>query len=309
MGFDLSVPSDASLSFFNSPYIGHVNHTAVDIYPAHGDWEGPAYAPIAGTISKIQRIKMGREKNFDSPDYDYAIGIAVPENKNLVFRILHCKPTVEVGQSVEEGEYIGSLLRSRYFNYWTGPHYHVEVMHKDDFKRSSQSIEFDHFLSGENNMKDIAGVHIFEADWEIMQISSNFILLSSKNVEYGILDDYTGHEARIDQLRGILDAGIPHYAHGGLHGINLSKRSEISIGKNRIGLVEGILPSSILFTQDRSYTINLEGHPVRGFSTYLYSTISVGNKSPPLKVIPLEHSKWLATLAEGDSVKLEFTHY
>ena len=49
-GVVLWAPSDAYFSYYNSPYIGHENGAAVDIYPAHASWDGPGFSPVDGGL-------------------------------------------------------------------------------------------------------------------------------------------------------------------------------------------------------------------------------------------------------------------
>ncbi|MFW9850762.1 MAG: hypothetical protein ACFFF4_16670, partial [Candidatus Thorarchaeota archaeon] len=138
-GIGIAIPDDASLSFHNSPYIGHRNQSSVDIYPAHEDWSGSAFSPVDGKVVRTQQIKMGKPRRFKTEEFDHAIGIQPIDNEESIVRILHCRPTIQTGDTISMGEEIGSLLRSRYFNFWTSPHYHVEVLNSQDFRRSSNS--------------------------------------------------------------------------------------------------------------------------------------------------------------------------
>ncbi|MFW9932339.1 MAG: hypothetical protein ACFFDR_06755 [Candidatus Thorarchaeota archaeon] len=306
-GIEYFIPSDASLSFFNSPYIGHANQTALDIYPSNTEWIGPAYAPVSGTIARIEKIKMGRKKDFETSDSDYAIGIIPHDETGIIFRILHCQPNVDIGQAVEVGDEIGFLIRSRYFNFWTGPHYHLEAMSSKDFFRSSQSIRPDSLLLSSGNLSRVPGCSIFESQWEIQLITADYMLLASKDSEYGSMSGFMGHLASDSISVGILDAGFPHYPHGGVHGISSLVKQEISIGTELIGNGMQAFDNTVFFKHPRERTISIESVAVRGLSTYLYSTSNSRLRKPPLKVVPLEYSSLNATFSEGDHVQVEIT--
>ena len=135
-GVGIAIPDDAYFSFFNSPYIGHRNCSSVDVYPSHNEWAGPAFSPVKGTVVKLKQIRMGKKRKFETNEYDYATGIKPIDNEDSILRILHCDPTVKIGDEVAPGDEIGSLLRSRYFNFWTGPHYHIDVVNSKFFVKN-----------------------------------------------------------------------------------------------------------------------------------------------------------------------------
>ncbi|MCK5390462.1 MAG: hypothetical protein KAJ36_08220, partial [Candidatus Thorarchaeota archaeon] len=138
-GIRIHSPEDAYFSYFNSPYTGHAHAAAIDIYPFHQEWGGPVASPVSGKIVRIKKTKMGRKKIFPTETFDYIMAIQPEEADASILRMMHCKPSLKEGEIVDLGDTIGSTIRSRYFNYWTGPHYHVEIMHLDYFSRSTQS--------------------------------------------------------------------------------------------------------------------------------------------------------------------------
>ncbi|MFX1606507.1 MAG: hypothetical protein ACFFDD_11450, partial [Promethearchaeota archaeon] len=146
LGINIHAPEDAYFSYFNSPYIGHNIGSAVDIYPRHQKWGGDVVAPVSGEIVKTEKMRMGRPKQFPTNEFDYVIGILPEESDTDLLRVMHCEPTLNEGETVELGDRIGKAIRSRYFNYWTGPHYHVEILPEESFRRSSKSypLELDY---------------------------------------------------------------------------------------------------------------------------------------------------------------------
>ncbi|MHA2352262.1 MAG: hypothetical protein ACXABX_03995, partial [Candidatus Thorarchaeota archaeon] len=124
-GINIHAPEDAYFSFFNSPYIGHDIGSAIDIYPRHQEWGGDVVSPVSGKIVKTRKMRMGQPKQFPTHEFDYGIGILPEESDTDIVRIMHCEPDVSEGENVVLGDPIGRAIRSRYFNYWTGPHYHV----------------------------------------------------------------------------------------------------------------------------------------------------------------------------------------
>ncbi len=304
-GISISVPSDAYLSFFNSPYTGHRNHSAVDIYPAHQQWGGAGYAPCGGEVIEIKEIKMGRRKPFETSEHDYAVGMRPYDVPSHVVRLLHCKPTVGIGDEVNVGDDIGSLIRSRYFNFWTGPHYHAEIMELKDFYRSTQSIplEYSNELRGEVMVNGTLSP--FETEWVIHHVSEDYVLVYSNNLFTGSLGGYQGHVGRTsDGEVGLLDAGIPHYSYGGMHGPGFLSASSVFMGDVEIGTSVASPGSGFFFRQNRLAHLLLDHIPVRGVSTYLYSKKQLVRGKPLLKIIPAEYASSNAQFVEGDVVTL-----
>ena len=52
-GIKLYSPEDAYFSYFNSPYTGHSQAAAIDIYPYHQQWGGPVTSPVSGKVDLL----------------------------------------------------------------------------------------------------------------------------------------------------------------------------------------------------------------------------------------------------------------
>ncbi|MBN2229676.1 MAG: hypothetical protein JW779_08765 [Candidatus Thorarchaeota archaeon] len=307
MGTKLSVPSDAALSFFNSPYIGHSQQAAIDVYPSHERWYGPTQSPISGTIAQLRQIRMGRKKEFPTDEYDYAIGIIPLENPDIMFRILHCKPDVVLDQEVRVGDIIGSLIRSRYFNFWTDPHYHIEAMHFADFKRSSKSYNLENTLTRNSPISIYSGESILDSSWQVDAIKPDYMLLRSYDSEYGCIGDYVGHLASCCGKKGILDAGVPHYPHGGVHLTASCEHGNVLLGTTEIGYTKEFSQWVVLFQQWQGFRISINDQPIQGFSTYLFPKRASKHGKPSLKVIPLSYSGFLEKFEIDDSVSISIS--
>mgnify|MGYP000103041417 CR=1 FL=1 len=128
-GIYIYASKEGRISFFNSPYPAHRKLTAVDVYPSRSI----ACSPVSGEIVFIQKFNPPRKEMFGASSSDYIICIRVSEE--LVARLLHVKPEVEIGEKVKVGEKLGVLLRSGFFDFWTDPHVHVEIRKNGDFLR------------------------------------------------------------------------------------------------------------------------------------------------------------------------------
>jgi hypothetical protein len=301
-GVSLFAPEDSYLSFFNSPYVGHRRCSAVDIYPSHEEWYGPVFSPCDGVIQKIRKFKMGQKKSFPTEDYDYAIGIAPEGHEGLLVRVLHCMPDIEIGDSVEKGENLGKTIRSRYFNYWTGPHYHVEVMLPDHFSRPSQSYPIE--IRQER-------VQLHEVDFseqiecEISKIKRNLLICESRNLSFVSIGQRYGHLASIDEVFGILDAGIPHYEQGGiLTDRVLGIESKVEALGTQLGRVVSSDETVALFAVGKGIRVNLDGERIGGVSTHFYSKSQLIGNRPPIFLIPKKSNQFHGWFSEGDRFTL-----
>ncbi|MHA2424018.1 MAG: hypothetical protein ACXAEF_04475 [Candidatus Thorarchaeota archaeon] len=303
-GIKLYIPDDAFFSFFNSPYIGHKNQSSVDVYPAHLEWGGPAYSPINGKVVKIRQVKMGKEREFDTDPFDYAIGIQSGNMEKSIVRILHCQPSVEVGDNIEVGDDIGSLLRSRYFNFWTNPHFHVEVTSSVMFHRSSKSFPIENALGDTTSLSIEGSKFLSQSVWTVQTITPDYMLVTSPSSFRGRIDTVYGHVANVASMsRGLLDAGIPHYPHGGVFGAR-TKSGSVSLGDSLIGFLEQHPHYHSYFKQNKECTVYVDDIQVRGLSTYLYSSAQLISGLIPLKIVPKLYNSFSKSWNEGDSIRL-----
>ena len=214
-GISLLAPSDAYFSYFNSPYTGHKQGAAIDIYPQPQKWGCILPSPISGIVSRIRKVKMGKAKEFPTESYDFGIGIDAEDSDDYLVRVMHARPEVREGDTVEAGEPIGRTIRSRYFNYWTGPHYHVEVLKKHDFHRSTQSVPL---TVNAERLVAIIKESSSELECLVHSVTPDQVVVSSPHSPFGKSGDLYGHLAMTQNGPpiGLLDAGLPHYAHGGI---------------------------------------------------------------------------------------------
>ncbi len=303
-GILLYAPEDAYLSFYNSPYVGHKTSKAVDIYPRHGEWNGSSYSPIDGTVSKIQLIKMGRGRGFPSADFDYGIGITPDGYDDIIVRILHTKPDVIEGDRVERGDCIGNILRSRYFNYWTGPHYHVEILPASDFSRSTQSFPMMPNISPLTETKSDEE-QSSEYEIELSTIHEDYLIGFSQSIPYGMTNQMMGHLGFLDSSSsyGILDTGIPHYKIGGLHSVEVNFENVIFCDV----IIGSSLNDGTLFSISKTISPHLDSNQLKGISFFLYPKCLANKGRPPIILIPNEQGQLVGSYQEGDVAILNMT--
>jgi len=304
-GIKLYSPKDAYFSFFNSPYFGHSHATAIDIYPHHQIWGGSIVSPIRGKIVRVKKTKMGKKKVFPSEDYDFGIAILPEENEEVIVRILHCKPTLQEGDIVDQGDMIGKGIRSRYFNYWTGIHYHVEVMHLDSFTRSTHSYP----LSLPFHFETIATKEmVSESQFVVESVNENNVIGYPKDFSHTAIGQFSGLSATEDNSRtvGILDGGLSHYKHGGVIGQSTGiEGSTISLQNHPVGVVTRFLKGASFFLREPSITCYLNDTEIRGLSCFIYPKMYIKQGVSPLVLVPKYYREFVGVISEGDICKLK----
>ncbi|NOR38495.1 MAG: hypothetical protein GQ580_02790 [Candidatus Thorarchaeota archaeon] len=304
-GIDLFAPADAYFSYFNSPYIGHKQGASIDIYPSHGEWGGPAYSPIAGRIIRVKKMRMGEKKLFPSDEVDFGIAIA-PEGSTDIVRILHCVPEVDEGATVEAGQRLGSLLRSRYFNYWTGPHYHIEIMNIRDFNRSTKSYPLTVDLTPVQQTQQES---VSELECLISRVTDDVMIATTDDSPKAVSRNIVGHAAYCgsDRRHGILDAGVPHYSHGGILGFGKSvEESTVTAWSTDIGYAAGSLDSRLSFKRGGPVQLIFEDEIIRGVSCFAFTKKQTVKGAPPIIMIPQQYGGFSEKFAEGDVGVLSF---
>jgi len=306
-GIDLFAPADAYFSYFNSPYVGHKQGASIDIYPRHEEWGGPAYSPIAGQVIRIKKMRMGKERIFPSDEADFGIAIA-PEGSTDIARILHCVPEINEGTTVEAGQRLGSLLRSRYFNYWTGPHYHIEIMNARDFSRATKSYPLNVEL---NSVQQVQQESASELECLITRVTDDVIMAATDDSPLAISGDLVGHVAYCgsDRRYGILDAGVPHYSHGGILGLAQTiEESAVTAWGTDIGYAVANLDSRLPFKRGAPVQPVFEGEIIRGVSCFAFTSKQTVKGVPPVIMIPQQYGGFSGKFAEGDVGVLSFKH-
>jgi len=299
-GIELFAPRNSYFSYFNSPYIGHKRGSSVDIYPSHKAWGGPALSPIDGKIVRVKEIAMGDRKVFPSEDRDYAIAIRPEDDSNYVVRVLHCHPSVSVGQSVTRGNEIGAVLRSRFFCFWTGPHYHVEVLPEIGFHRSSKSSPITVNLPEASSVERESPKEI---ECEVIESSADVLIGVSKRGSYAKAGDLQGHLARVGDASnaGILDAGVPHYEHGGIIGAGSAEEdAKVEAWSGKIGLVTSSGDSFVQFKISENFSPRVDDEPIRGISNHVYPRAQTVKGLPPVYLIPTKMGQFEKRYNEGD---------
>ena len=308
-GIMIHSPEDAYFSYFNSPYTGHAHAAAIDIYPYHQEWGGPVASPISGKIVRLQKTKMGRKKEFPTEDFDYGIAIQPEDKDENIVRIMHCKPSLKEGELVDLGDTIGSTIRSRYFNYWTGPHYHVEIMHLDSFPRSTQSyplelpFRFDSIIARETST---------EIEFLVESVTEDHIIGYPRNLSITSIGGFYGLSAFDNEsnIVGIIDGGLSHYRHGGIIGHTFPiEGSLVGLRNLPAGMIRYPLKGASFFQRGPSLSCFLNDKKLRGISCFIYPKQFKKQGVPQLVLVPKVYREFIGTVSEGELCKLKIDSY
>jgi hypothetical protein len=303
-GINIHAPEDAYFSYFNSPYIGHDIGSAIDIYPRHQEWGGDIVSPVSGKVIRIKKMQMGTPKQFPTHEFDYGIGIQPEESDTEIVRVMHCEPTVSEGETVSLGNSIGSAIRSRYFNYWTGPHYHVEIMSVKSFQRSSKShpLELDYVFKSKIPIALPDNV-----EFSVSSVTEDHLIGYSEKLGHAAIDYLVGLPATDDAGRviGILDGGLSHYKLGGVIGeSDLQQGSQVHLMNAPVGTVTDTKPGVSHFKRGPSITTYIDKTEIRGLSCFIYTKHYTRKNTPQLILIPKKYGQFVNLFNEGDLCKL-----
>ncbi|MBY8997287.1 MAG: hypothetical protein KGD60_06115 [Candidatus Thorarchaeota archaeon] len=303
-GINIQAPDDAYFSYYNSPYISHDIGSAIDIYPRHHEWGGDIESPVTGKIVKTKKMRMGQPKQFPTHEYEYGIGILPEESETDVVRILHCKPAVSEGETVNLGDCIGKAIRSRYFNYWTGPHYHVEILSKESFSRSSKSypLEFEYQFESKKPGNSLENIEIL-----VDSVTDGHIIGFPEHLGYSIIGDLVGLSASNEdgKIVGILDGGLSHYKLGGVIGSSkLEQDTHVKLLDSPVGSVRNTKHGVSVFRRGPSITSFLDNTELRGLSCFIYTKHYTKKNSPQLILIPKKYGQFKELFKEGDLSEL-----
>ena len=124
---NVSIPQNSHFTVGTSPYYAHQHGLAIDIYHDLSLKNYEVLSPISGKVIKTKTLIAPKPKFFDGIKEDYLTLISNSHNPETVFKIMHVKPSVQVGQKVEVGDILGKTIRNGYFAYWSSPHLHLEI--------------------------------------------------------------------------------------------------------------------------------------------------------------------------------------
>ncbi len=272
--------TDSFISFSNSPYPAHRLGYGLDIYNASRSYFADVFSPVDGKFVFTKRIGE-----------DCVSAIQVRDN--LIVRILHLDPAVDIGSYIYVGDYIGNYIRSPFFEFWTDPHIHVE------YRKSLKGI-----------LRSSGGLplHIlFDADKSKINFSKRFSIIS-KRPEYLLVSipepyvasfgPYFGLKVQLKNGYGLLEGGIPYYGYGRVYSEYLQdsklKLFDKEIGSSQISYNVGFID----FRKQIKITANEIS--IRGIALNLYLS------KPAIKIVPY-NTENITDFRIGESIKFDIS--
>jgi hypothetical protein len=279
------------VSLFNSPYYAHNHGIAADIYLGPGKFGAEAPCPSPGRVISIRKVRAPIRKNFDAEENDYLIILKSEENPEYLIKTLHVNPKVKIGENLDVGDCMGTLIRSGFFNFWTDPHIHVEIRNPGDAIRAKGGYPI-HLLSlkrrgyseSDNSFK--CKVTDVRADYTLVEPSKRVIINMGR---------FYGFVTRINNTLGLLDCGLPHYGFGGviLEKSDFDLGQKVFVGDLHIGnVVEK--QQNIAGIKLEPLSINCGEINLRGLSLYM------NLKKPLIKLISKKRER--LNLSEGEEI-------
>ncbi len=285
----LMAPDDAMLSFFKSPFAAHETGSAVDI--AYGDFGEGAHSPVDGVVMDI--------REFDTPtpfkDRDFKEYLTAIRCGEFVVKILHVKPSVEIGDRVRCGEEFGTFIKSGYFYFWNFSHLHVEVRMPDDYLRASNNMPLDipvgAVIPSKDGRRDGTS-DAFEFSGEVVFSDERYALIDCPDISRG--GDLNGYSANGYLLDGFIPSGDHALHRFGLIGngdTELPFETFRSIGNSHMVHSSGV--------DLRVFDENKHRLPVGGASFIMF----FGN--PLIKLIPTRYGEHLPQCGEQVCVQIK----
>jgi len=257
----IHAPEDGFISFFNSPFYSHKNMTGIDIYPSQLSFGVDVHSPVSGTVRKIQSFR-GHSTLSNVSKLEYLILVQNDDDPSVYTKILHVKParSLSQGEHIDVGDKIGEYIRSFFFARWTDPHLHCELRPKDDTVRARGALQ----LNLCQPIKKYRKISETPLEAKLVKHTPNALFLEVSEEVFS-KQELTGLKVSIEKLgenalfSGIIDAGIPHFGHGGIfteNAYNISKGDIVKVNGIAIGKIFETDPFN-KFVRFRPYSFHI----------------------------------------------------
>lgn len=268
--------------------------SAVDIYPNSGLYEEQVFSPVNGKIVMVREVHPPEPRSFKASVSDWLLLIKSEDEPYLGIRILHVKPKVKTGDRVEIGDSLGCHIRSGYFNFWTGPHIHVEIRNLENPLRAKGGYP----LTPINNTSAMDSTSYSNPDnlnLKVTLLNDEFLTVEPKGL-IARIGCFWGFACKVGDQIGVLDGGLPHYGRCGVH-LNSTDQIErdnpVKIGNLIVGRVTEKSENYLIFKCSPIKT-HVNALMLRGLSLYLHL-----RKPSGVKVVPYT-PKYLRFLRRRD---------
>ena len=283
-GIYLRIPEGTPYSFYDSPYIGHRNTTAIDVYFENNE----ALLPV--DEAKVKEVRWFNAPKYRADGWDKEPLTLFELGEDKVLKVLHVNPKVNVGEKLYLGDFFGECIVSGYLCPWSDSHAHFEIRPSEDPYRARGAYTLNIAPTVEKIEETL---RFIPKTYTVAEMRKHYMWVKPKETANYL----TALVAKIGNSLGYVDAGIPHY---GLGGILLNGRVNASIGDTiywdsmQLGYVTKTYSLSLLFVAP--IEVFVDNVKVRGIGTYINGRF--------LKVIFTDSAKekpW----KEGDEVEIK----
>ncbi|MFX1277782.1 MAG: hypothetical protein ACFFA3_00090 [Promethearchaeota archaeon] len=285
----ISLPETGHFSIGTSPYYAHQHGLAIDIYQNLSLENYEVLSPVAGKVLKIKPLIAPKPKFIGGIAKDFLILINNPSNPKLIWKLMHVKPSIRVGDEINIADPLGKTIRNGYFAYWSSPHLHLEVRPSDDAIRARGGKNFTLISETEENQGDVKKkLDYRDVPVEIVEVHPEFLLVRFPESFYYKITPIHGIRVVVNQDYCLLDGGIPHYKVGTVISdqYHLFKvNNSVYLGTKKIGTLHET-KEQFGFLKFNSIKFFINDKEIRGISLYLAKFL------PLVKIIPYEKKQF-----------------
>ena len=279
----VSILQGSHFTIGTSPYYAHQHGLAIDIYQNLSLDNYEVISPVSGKVIKTKKLIAPKAKFKGGIDNDYIIIIQNFDDTELVYKILHVNPKVQVGDLLEIGDDIGTTIRNGYFAYWSSPHLHLEIRPHDDAIRARGGKIFSLNIEKNKKLEKTSSKNqINEIPLEIHSFYPEFLLAKLPTKCYHLIKPFYGVKGNTGNMDCILDGGIPHYKYGTIisqHEFFIDFFNSVYFGQHEIGSLQEVR-GKFGFVNFNNIKFLLNNEEIRGISLFL------ANFVPLIKLIP-----------------------
>ena len=240
-------------------------------------------SPVSGTVLQIKKMRAPQPKFRKGCDKEYLTVIRNSDDKDTVFKILHVKPALKVGQVIKPGDPLGTTIRNGYFAPWSSPHIHLELKKPQDVLRAKKGLYF--MLNIESNVikNTQKPMNYEQIPLKVEYICDEFLLCRFPEDLYFHINPFYGLRGSSGSISFIIDGGIPQYKHGIVHFCDDEyplRNQYIYFNNVKIGTIKDFQQryGLVHFNQ---LQMRLNKIPIRGISLFL------AKSRPLIKLIPI----------------------
>lgn len=270
----ISIPVKSHFSIGTSPYYAHQHGLAIDIYHKISIENYLAYSPVKGRVIKIKKQIAPTPKFHGGINRDFVLIIENLKDPDIVYKILHVHPKVQVGEVIKIGDPLGKTLRNGYFAPWSSPHIHLEVRTSKDPIRARGGLPFSlNYLNGEKkrSIKKSDTRSIEKIPMEIESVYPEFLLAYFPECLYYKINQYYGLKGNYNGSNCIIDGGIPQYKYGIVHldeDQSIPNQMPIYIEDKKIGMLNKTV-NRFGFLEFDSLKFLINSKEIKGISLFL----------------------------------------